>query len=167
MAAEGELPRRLPHGASPCGLCPHKQVIAACPGEAFEAKPDGARVSRAGWVVGEFFGSEALLLAVILSEAPGAESKDPLKSESGEFGTYSELLTPFGRRDSPPPASGRWPTTIHPTFSAVAHRSLPAASSGDPSTRSQGSLPRDDNEEWRPSSSGNYSCLQVTAPAVS
>ena len=40
---------------------------------------------------GDVIGNEALLLAVILSEAPGAESKDPLKSESGEFGTFSDI----------------------------------------------------------------------------
>ena len=39
-----------------------------------------------------------------------------------------ELLTPYGRRDSPPPASDRWPNHCRPTVSAVGHRSLPAAS---------------------------------------
>ena len=40
------------------------------------------------------------------------------------------LLTALGRRDSPPPASRRWLTSAHPSFSAVACTSLPAASSG-------------------------------------
>ena len=44
-------PGRLHHGASPCGLRPHKQVIIACHGVARRAEPDGARVPRA-WVGG-------------------------------------------------------------------------------------------------------------------
>jgi hypothetical protein len=32
--------------------------------------------------------------------------------------------------DPPSPASGQWPTSIHPSFSAVGHKSLPPAGSG-------------------------------------
>jgi len=39
------------------------------------------------------------------------------------------LLAAYGRRDPPWPASGRWPTTTHPAFSAVGHESLPRAGS--------------------------------------
>jgi four helix bundle protein len=42
---------------------------------------------------------------------------------------FSELLARRARRDSPPPASGQWPTPYHPSFSAVVHESLLAASS--------------------------------------
>jgi hypothetical protein len=47
------------------------------------------------------------------------------------FPPPTRLLTPCGRRDSPPPASGRWPTATHPSISAVSHPSLSAASCRD------------------------------------
>ena len=42
----------------------------------------------------------------------------------------SAFLTAFGRRDAPPLAGGRWPTTTRPSFSAVGHIPLPTAGSG-------------------------------------
>jgi len=60
-----------------------------------------------------------------------ADSRDPLTSpESDVLGTTSDLLTPFGRRDAPSPASGR-----RPAIPGLGHDSLPPAGSGDPSTR--------------------------------
>jgi hypothetical protein len=44
----------------------------------------------------------------------------------------AHLLAAYGRGDSPPPASVRWPTSTRTTFSAVGHRSLPDASSHPP-----------------------------------
>jgi hypothetical protein len=41
----------------------------------------------------------------------------------------NRFLAPSGRGDSPPPASRQWLTSTHPSFSAVACKSLPAASS--------------------------------------
>jgi hypothetical protein len=43
--------------------------------------------------------------------------------------TRGELLAPYGRRDSPPPASRRWLTSARPSFSAFACESLSAARS--------------------------------------
>ncbi len=48
----------------------------------------------------------------------------PRSSGSVPSGSFSDLLTPSGRRDAPSPASGRWPA-----IPGLVHKSLPPAGS--------------------------------------
>ncbi len=78
---------------------------------------------------------------VIGREFRGVESKGPPTSPEGEEdGRLSDLLTPFGRRDAPSPASGRRPTAKPHHHFGLGHGSPLTVGSGDPSIRTGSSL---------------------------
>jgi hypothetical protein len=80
------------------------------------------------------------------SEVSGVKRRTAVSSASciipGRSFVGGSLRTSFGRRDAPSPASGQWPTSPSPSFSAVGHKSLPPAGSGPANDRLNALLAR-------------------------